>query len=201
MESGQHPSPDSQDSLKSLIFNYFGTVKINLSDSDYDSLLAVKPGIGVFRMEMQSAVNFKVKTKQQLAFGLLAGLGILLLIVGQLQPNLDNVFSWAAGAVTGVGVFLFLYALRNPVIRFTEKGFYFKPALISKNAFYAFDSIQYILPSDSNHTVRFQMDDGRSVCLMLNHLNPKDHIRFIFLLESDVNRKHVRKSVAAQTSS
>ncbi len=171
-------------------------VKFNISDTKNESLLAVKTGPGVFRMEKQSAVNFKVKTKDQLAYSLLSGLGLLSLIFTQFFIEVGKIIPLLSGIIAGIGAILFIYAVRSPVILFTDQGFYFKPALISRCVYYAFDDIQYILPSDSNNTIRFQLEDGQIIHLHLKHLNLKDHIRFVFLLESDVNRKHVLKSIA-----
>ena len=151
-------------------------------------------------MDKPSAVHFKVKAKQQLALGMLCGLGFIALILFQLVLRIDGWASVLSGLVTVAGGVLFIYAIRSPVIRFVDEGFYFKPSLISGRAYYAFDEIEHILPSETNNTVHFQLENGQTVHLHLNHLGHKDHIRFIFLLESDVNRKHVLKSIASHKS-
>lgn len=175
--------------------------RLNISGTDKEPVLALRPRFGVFRMEKQSAIYFKVKAKEKLAYGLSGGLAFASLILFRFALNWSGPVILITGLVTGVGIILFLYAIRTPVVHFIENGFYFRPALLSFRTYYAFDDIQHILPSDINNSVHFQLEDGQTIHLHLNHLNPKDHIRFIFLLESDVNRKHVLKSVAAHQES
>jgi len=188
-------------SLKLFNINCFEMAKLNQYGVNEESILALKPLFGVFRMEKQSVVNFKVKAKERLVYSLLCGLGLASLSLSQFVLNLGSFIFIISSLVAGVGAMLFVYATRSPIILFTDDGFYYKPALLSNRAYYMFDEIQFILPSGSNDIVHFQLEDGQTVHIHLKHLNQKDHIRFIFLLESDVNRKHVLKSIASHTKS
>jgi uncharacterized membrane protein YobD (UPF0266 family) len=134
---------------------------------------------------------FKVKKSESGFYGCLFIGGILLSVACNILPDKQIGILLSAIALTAFAAVAFARSLRIPIIAFSEKGFYIRSNLFLAPKFYQFETIREIRPLKSDHELEFITSTGNYVRLSIRRLSRKDRIRFIFLLESDVNRKHI----------
>ncbi|HDQ45814.1 MAG TPA: hypothetical protein ENN17_10015 [bacterium] len=134
---------------------------------------------------------FKVTRWESVLYGLLFISGLLFMIVLGLFPTGRTRMFLSAAPVTLFAVVAFTRSLSVPIIAFSENGFYIRSGLFLSPKFHRFDAIREVRAIKSDHEILCITTQGETVHISLRRLSPKDRIRCIFLLESDVNRKHI----------
>lgn len=134
---------------------------------------------------------FKVSKLESGFYSILLLIGIILAaIYGNMMTRSPLFFIVSIGVILFATI-AFFRSLRTPLIAFEEKGFSIRSNLFTTPEYYEFHSIKHVRALQSDHVLEFERIQDDPVSITLRHLSKKDRIRFIFLLESDVNRKHV----------
>lgn len=107
-----------------------------------------------------------------------------------------NLFSGWLAAVFGSALILFgvlngFWHLMHPYLVIREEGIAYYPYPFIIKKFFAFKHIKNVHFINPEYSVTFQMHDGESKSINIAPLSKKDRIRSIFLIESDINRKHI----------
>jgi hypothetical protein len=136
-------------------------------------------------------IMFKVNKMESGFYGLLFVVGftlstIYLVMVDNQAPLLFSAIPLMVFAIAAL-----VRSLYTPLIAFSQNGFYIRSGLFFAPKFYRFDAIREIRAFNSDHEVEFITTKDQVIHISIRRLSPKDRIRFIFLLESDVNRKHL----------
>jgi hypothetical protein len=136
-------------------------------------------------------IMFKVNKLESGFYGLLFVAGLFLASGNDLFPNNQVGIRLTAIALIAFSAAAFARSLNTPLIAFSEKGFYIRSNLFFAPKFYQFETIREIRPLKSDHELEFITSKDSRARISIRRLSRKDRIRFIFLLESDVNRKHI----------
>lgn len=134
---------------------------------------------------------FKVNKWETGFYGLLFIVGFVFTTLYLQMVNNQALMFFSAIPLMIFAVIALARALYTPLIAFSENGFYIRSGLFIAPKFYRFDAIREVKSLNSDHEIEFVTTKDQIVHISIRRLSPKDRIRFIFLLESDVNRKHI----------
>lgn len=135
---------------------------------------------------------FKVSKLESGIYSILLLAGIILAALFGFYMNHSPVFLVISLILIFFATIAFYRSVATPLIYFSEDGFSIRTNLFAPSQFYEFQSIKAVRGLQSEHVLEFDRIQEAPVSLNIKHLSKKDRIRFIFLLESDVNRRHVK---------
>ncbi len=134
---------------------------------------------------------FKVNKLESGFYGLLFIIGLVLSTVYLLTVQNRTLMLFSAIPLMVFAMVALARSLYTPLIAFSQNGLYIRSGLFLAPKFYRFDAIREIRALNSDHEIEFVTTKNQTVHISIRRLSQKDRIRFIFLLESDVNRKHI----------
>lgn len=140
----------------------------------------------------QTIAHFRIRILEILVYLIILLLGIVILTI---YPK-GNTHSWRLFffplpiVLSLLSLLQLLWYIFKPYVSISNESITLYPGVFLKSRNYAFNEIVKIVHVNPESKIEFHIKNGGKIQLPFYRLSKKDRIRFVFLLESDINRKH-----------
>lgn len=141
--------------------------------------------------DRQTVAHFHIRIVEIITYLILLFIGVFFLYI-QLRWHIPwQSFFLPVNIVLCIFCLLqLLWYLFKPYISISKNMIIVNPGIFNKTKKYPFDEIVKIEHINPESKIKFHTKDGKRIQLPFYRLSKKNRIRFVFLVESDFNRKH-----------
>ena len=144
------------------------------------------------QIDRQTVAHFRIRIIEIFAYLLLLFIGVVILYI-QLRWHVvpwQSLFLSVNIVLCMFCLLQLLWYLFKPYISISKNMIIAYPGIFMKAQKYPFNEIVKIEHINPESKIKFHTKNGERIQLSFYRLSKKNRIRFVFLVESDINRKH-----------